>query len=280
MSDLLSGETAPEGEAAPAGEQVETKAFEVPGFLSEFDGINELGEEILGAPCLTSIKDVNGLVKNYVNAQKMVGADKIIIPNEHSTDADKENFWKKLGKPGSLEEFKINLPEETKVEKEFYDEFKKFSFENNILPNQANEMVKFMEQYEHNMSEKFIAEAKETQEANINGLKQEWGDSFDGKINIVNTVIKEFADEDIMNHLKNTGLVNDTKLAKFLASIGEVIYSEKKLDTPAPSSGHSKESAMQEYQSLKQSDAYWNKGHVDHAHTIKKIEKLLPFVHG
>ena len=281
MSDLITGETGKDNENnSDQNENEGTKNFEVPSFLSGVDGIAELGEEILGSPSLMSIKDIGGLVKNYVNTKRMVGDNKVVIPNEKSTEEEKEDFWRKLGKPDSAEDFKIDVPEAPVVEKEFYEEFKKFSFDNNILPNQANAMVQFMETYESQLNEKFGAEAKERQEAEIKALKTEWSEGFDGKINLVNTVIKEFADEDIMNHMKNTGMVNDVKLAKFLAQVGEVLYAEKKLDTPAPSTGLTKESARAEYNSLKQSDAYWDKKHINHAETIKKVEKLLDYVHG
>jgi hypothetical protein len=279
MSDLMTGETAPEGNENTNTEET-GKTFEVPSFLSGVEGIEELGEEILTSPSLSSIKDLGGLVKNYVNTKRMVGEDKVIIPNDKSTDADREDFWRKLGKPESEKDFNINLPEETIVEKEFYDSFKSFAFQNNILPNQANAMVEFMEQYEGQMNEKFGQEAKERQEAEIAALKDEWSEAFEGKINLVNTVIKEFADDDIMSHMKNTGLVNDTKLAKLFANVAEVLYKEKKLDTPAPSTGLTKDQAISKYNELKKSDAYWNKGHVDHSYVLKEVEKLLPFVHG
>ena len=39
-----------------------------------------LEEGLRNEPSLRAIKDVNGLAKGYVNAQRMIGADKTVIP--------------------------------------------------------------------------------------------------------------------------------------------------------------------------------------------------------
>ena len=50
---------------------------------------------------LENFNNMEDFVKSYLHAQKMVGADKIPVPNKHSTDEDWNEVFKRLGAPSS-----------------------------------------------------------------------------------------------------------------------------------------------------------------------------------
>ena len=50
---------------------------------------------------LQNFQDMDGFVKSYLHSQKLVGADKIPIPNKYATDEDWNAVYEKLGKPKS-----------------------------------------------------------------------------------------------------------------------------------------------------------------------------------
>ena len=47
-----------------------------------------LSDEIRADKSLENIKDIESLAKSYVHAQKLVGAEKIPVPNKHATKAN------------------------------------------------------------------------------------------------------------------------------------------------------------------------------------------------
>ena len=47
-----------------------------------------LSDEIRNEKSLENISDISSLAKGYVHAQKLVGADKIPVPNKHATEED------------------------------------------------------------------------------------------------------------------------------------------------------------------------------------------------
>ena len=52
------------------------------------DWKESLSEELRSDKSLENIKDIEGLAKSYVHAQKLVGADKIPVPNKFATEKD------------------------------------------------------------------------------------------------------------------------------------------------------------------------------------------------
>ena len=75
-----------------------------------------LSDEVRADKSLENIKDIEGLAKSYVHAQKLVGADKIPVPNKYATDKDWDAVYEKLGRPKSSDGYKYELPEDQKVD--------------------------------------------------------------------------------------------------------------------------------------------------------------------
>ena len=64
-----------------------------------------LPEDVAGDPSLADIKDVSSLAKSYVHAQRMVGRDKVSIPQEGAGEDEWNSFYDRLGRP---EKYEIN----------------------------------------------------------------------------------------------------------------------------------------------------------------------------
>ena len=52
------------------------------------------------------------LLKSYKHAQKLVGADKIPVPNKHATEEDWNEVFKRLGAPDKPEDYKYNIKDQ------------------------------------------------------------------------------------------------------------------------------------------------------------------------
>ena len=275
MSNLLTDEPIIE----PTPEDMppkEGESLHIPDFLKDFEGIAELGEEVLSSPTLGHIKDVKTLVKNYVHTKKAFGKDKVELPNKNSTQEQVNEFWSKMGMPQELDKFEIAKPEDSAIEDGFFDGFKEFAFENKVLPEQANKMINFMQEYEKNQNERFEVEAKEKFEQELGGLKDDWATAYDSNLNVVRNSIKEFVSDDVKEYLAKTGMANDPKLVKMVHQLTKDLYAEKPLNVPNPSMGLTKDQALAEYNQLKgdKEGAYWNTGHPDHKRVVDRIVKL------
>ena len=87
------------------------------------DWRSTIPEEIRGHKSLDHIQDVGALAKSYVNAQSMIGADKVAIPGKHATDDDWIEVYARLGRPDSPEGYELqnNLAEGVEADEQMLD---------------------------------------------------------------------------------------------------------------------------------------------------------------
>ena len=72
----------------------------------------------------------------------MVGADKIPVPNKHSTDEDWHEVFKRLGAPSSPDDYKYNFKDQ-EMDSGQVQEFNKTAHKLGLLPKQAEGLIKF-----------------------------------------------------------------------------------------------------------------------------------------
>ena len=68
-------------------------------------------EEYKEEKALANFSTMNDFVKSYLNAQRLVGANKVAIPNKMATDDDWQEVFDKLGRPKSPEDYKYDVKE-------------------------------------------------------------------------------------------------------------------------------------------------------------------------
>ncbi len=84
-----------------------------------------LPEDIRGEKSLESIKDFGSLAKSFVNAQRMVGADKIAIPGKYATDEDWNGIYGKLGRPEKADGYTFKKPDSYPADVDYSDVLEK-----------------------------------------------------------------------------------------------------------------------------------------------------------
>lgn len=73
-----------------------------------------LPEELRSNPALANFKDPASLAKSYLSTKSLVGKRTTVLPDEHSSEADRRAFYAAGGCPESAELYKVErtLPEE------------------------------------------------------------------------------------------------------------------------------------------------------------------------
>lgn len=175
---------------------------------------------------LRKFSDIPALAAAYINAQKLIGADKIAIPGKHASDEDWTGVFKKLGLPEKVEEYELKFKEGATIDEGFTNEFKTTAHKLGILPKQAQALADWFSDVNLQAETKFLDEAKANQLKELEGLKTTWGKSYEANLSRAHLVLKNFADKEIIQHLNDSGLGNDPKLIKLLSGIGRKIYGE------------------------------------------------------
>ena len=74
-----------------------------------FDFRQHIDEGYRNDPSLSTYKDINGMAKSLINAQKMVGADKVAIPGSWATEDDWSQVYSKLGRPETADKYDLSF---------------------------------------------------------------------------------------------------------------------------------------------------------------------------
>lgn len=196
-----SGEPAPSGDGQSSGTGTQEH---------ETSWRDSLNDDFRDHKSLETFNDVNDLAKSFIHAQGMIGKDKVIIPTDSSTPEEVAEFYGKLGMP---------TPEEYKVDG-LEGDLKEAFIKNNILPNQASGMLEVINGLVNAQDSDSDAEYEAAMQAELENLKTEWGEAYEGNMQRAAEAFKTFGDEETAQYLDETGLGNDPTLIKLFSNIG------------------------------------------------------------
>ena len=69
---------------------------------------DSISEEYRADPNIEKFTEIDALAKSYINATKMIGQDKIAIPNNNSTEDQWDEVYAKLGRPESADKYALD----------------------------------------------------------------------------------------------------------------------------------------------------------------------------
>ncbi len=237
-------------------------------------GLN-VDHEILRAPMFSSVKDMNDVVKGYYHAQKMVGADKIVIPSKNASTEEWKNYYVKAGLPESFENYKVELPKSFD-DANFNAELAKAAYENNIRPDQLQKITDMIDKSNEKMITDYEASQKQALAQTAGELKQEWGEGFEKQLARANRVIKHFGGDEMHTNITKSELSNNKEFIKLMAKIGEKMTGEDSFQYEATSTfAMTKEEARSKMNEMfgDSNSPYMNSQHAQHQEYVDKMLK-------
>ena len=91
---------------------------------------------------LQNFTSIDDFVKSYLSAQKLVGANKVAIPNKMATDEDWDEVYKKLGRPDKPDDYKYSFKDD-EINQDQLKSFNETAHRIGLLPKQAERIIKF-----------------------------------------------------------------------------------------------------------------------------------------
>jgi hypothetical protein len=181
-----------------------------------------LPDDLKNDTSLSTIKDVQGLVKGYVHSQKMIGRSSIPIPDaKHATESDWLQVFRKLGAPEKLEDFNFKLPDgvkEDKMDPTFLKSVKEAALQAGVLPWQFEKIFGAYHNYTSSQMQQSEASYKEQVATDVNALKTEWGQAFDTQVKKANVALRELVGDQDRARLIEDGLGSHPVVLKILAN--------------------------------------------------------------
>ncbi len=243
---------------------VETPAEVASGSGSRSEFLQQLPEEIRDHPSLQSINDVGNLGLSFVNAQRLIGADKIPLP-KNPTEDDLSNIYSKLGRPDEPSGYAIQADGQILTEGDV-NTYTDIAHKLGLSKTQANGILDY---YRSSIQQTTEAMSKDAQQQKLQieqNLKAEWGADFDAKVSQANRAVADIAGQDLLDMVLQDGtkVGNHPAFIKAFANFADFKTSVTKEDTISENSVNYRMSTAEAKSKLDaimsdKSHAYWDR---------------------
>jgi len=239
--------------------------------------IQSLPDDLKSEPALGKFSNIEALAKSYVNAERLIGRDKIPMPQ---TDDDWRSTYQRLGMPETPDKYELN-------DIEWEDGFKKpetdigirdFAHQNGLSNKQADAVNKFYYDNLLNMAKSTKDQRVAASEETFKKAQSEMGEAFKGNIELAKRVISEYADDSTKEFLESSGLGNDINLLKVFSKIGGKLVEDRVLEGDKPS-GMAPTEIETEIKKLQAHPAYLDNRNPEHKVILGQMEDLFNRLH-
>lgn len=265
-----------EGNAQPEGQGTDTNQQSTP--ESKWEGpewLASMPEDLKGAKTLSKFKDTEALARSYINAERLIGQDKIPVPK---TDEDFINTMRRLGAPDAPDKFTFDekvAPESVRADiKAQLPWFKQVATEIGLTPKQAEKLVAA---YGTNIAAQISqmhANDEYESSAALAALRKEWGADTDRQITVAKRALGHFLSPQLQTRLIQAGFGNEPELIKFLAKVGNDRMEELGIDRTGRDAVNVN-SLKDEISKLQADPAYLDAAHPNHTKLVQKVQLMF-----
>ena len=225
---------------------------------------------------LSNFNNMEDFVKSYLHAQKLVGADKIPVPNKHATDEDWNEVFKRLGAPDTPDGYKYNFKDQ-EVDENSVKAFNETAHRLGLLPKQAEGLIKFYNELNQNQSQSLEEQAATAQMNTEAELKKEFGPQYAKRLDQAKKLAVNSLGEDFLNDtiLKDGSRLGDNlTVIKAFSELADKLSEDPIIQGDGTSYMTAKDIEKEIDELTQEGSAYWDKGHVNHQKSVDEVLKL------
>lgn len=269
--------------------QPEATVFETPAEVAQGGSGNGflemIPEELREHPSLAPIKDVENLARSYVNAQRLIGADKVPLP-VNPTEDDLNNIYNKLGRPEDPTGYEIK-GDGVVLTDDDAAKYSEFVHQLGLNPKQAQGILDYYRSTVSQGEEAMQQAAEQQAEETANQLRAEWGKAFETKVAAAKSIVDKFAGEEILQMRLDDGTMigNHPAFIKAFAAIADfqqTVTSEDTISDNAVNRVFTPGQAQSEIDAIMndKSHAYWDrKNPVARQRAVEHVQNLMGMIH-
>jgi hypothetical protein len=202
---------------------------------------------------LANFQDMNQFVKSYLHAQKMVGLDKIPVPNKYATDEDWQEVYKRLGAPEKADQYKYKFAKQAESIVKFYNELNQQS-----VSQEASKM-----------------DAARLESETV--LKTEFGAEYGKRLDQAKRLATQTLGSEFLNStiLKDGSKLGDNvSLIKAFSSLADKLSEDEIVKGEGADYMSAKELQRQLDELQQKGSPYWDKMHPNHKRNVDEVFKL------
>lgn len=263
----------------PTATQVAVKGADTPApQTTQTTWKDSISETYRNDPNIEKFTEIDALAKSYINATKMIGQDKLVIPTNNSTEEHWDEVYTKLGRPESADKYSLDAKSEVvNLDENAIKSFAEQSHKLGLNNKQAQGILEF---YKNNMEGTAQQSKIDTETAQVQAeqqLRQEWGRDFEGKVKQAGALAKANINPEVLDMTLSNGtrLGDHPEIIKGFAKIAGMMQEDKIVATESENA-QSVSNIEEEIASMvnDRNSPYWNKQHPDHDKMVQQVYTL------
>jgi hypothetical protein len=258
--------TAPAAPSAPA-------APAEPAPAAPEDWRSNIPEDIRKEAVFANVKDVGDLAKQFFNAQKMVGREKLPVPKGPDDIEAHEMIFNALGRPEAPDKYpEVDLPEGVSFDNDALKSFQETFHKAGISESQYQKVLSQYGDYVNGMQTQMREQTEQQIGEGLSNLQREWGSEYDTRLKIANEGFESLQDPSLRQMFAdNPVLSNHPSVLKMFYNYGRATASAEFLEGDAvpPSSTAHMEQKISDFEQ-RYSEALFQKNHPEHDRRVKE----------
>ena len=245
---------------------------------------DSISEVYRNDPNIEKFTEIDALAKSYINATRMIGQDKMVVPNKNFTEDQWEEAYVKMGRPESAEKYSLDVKSDiVSLDEQAIRSFQEQSFKLGLNNEQAKGVLDF---YKNNMeaqTQQAKVDAETTQAQAQNILRQEWGRDYDSNIAKAKSLATANLSPEVfeMELADGTRLGDNVDVIKGFAKIASMMSEDKILSTESENMDRTEDIQTEIDQIMNDKNGpYWNKSHPNHDKVVQQVYTLREMLDG
>ena len=245
---------------------------------------DSISEEFRKDPNIEKFTEIDALAKSYINATRMIGQDKLVIPTNNSTEDQWNEVYDKLGRPESADKYTLDAKSEViSLDDNAVKQFAETSHKLGLNNKQAQGLLEFYKTNMEGTAQQAKVDAETAQAQAEQQLRSEWGREFEAKVKQASSLAKANMNPEILDMTLSNGarLGDHPEIIKGFAKIAGMM-SEDKIVSTESESVQSNQSIQDEIDTIINDKAspYWNKSHPNHDKQVQQVYTLREMLSG
>tara|TARA_R100000750_G_C2342099_1_gene94642 strand:+ start:810 stop:1643 length:834 start_codon:yes stop_codon:yes gene_type:complete len=248
---------------------------------AQVDWKESLPEDLKSDPSLLTVKDVPGLAKSYIHAQKMIGADKIALPGKNASEEEWDAVYNKLGKPEEAKTYEEDFGD-LPIPEENVKNFKDAAHKLGLNQTQFKGLTTWYKDLIKTQVEDINVDADTKRAESEAALRKEFGKTYDAKLKSSQRVFQTYGDTKFLDvELKDgTKLGDHPTFIKLMSNIADTISEDKIATGEKGSEFFTPAEAKRKIAELTTTGSpYWNRKDPGHVDAVKEVADMQEMVH-
>jgi len=167
---------------------------------------DSISEAYRNDPNIEKFTEIDALAKSYINATKMIGQDKVVIPTNNSTEEHWDDVYAKLGRPESADKYSLDAKSEVvNLDETAIKSFAEQSHKLGLNNKQAQGILEFYKNNMEGTAQQSKIDTETAQSQSEQQLRQEWGRDFEGKVKQAGALAKANINPEVLDMTLQNG---------------------------------------------------------------------------